>query len=93
MDSADLEGSVTSSVNSFFATGALVGGVYRPRPGFYSREGSIRGYRPLALRPVTMVMEVKRRSALYIGMGRNSLKTEPTVKRFINLLYCNCICL
>ena len=39
-------------------------------------------YRPLALRPVTMVMEVKRRSALYIGMGRNSLKTEPTVQAF-----------
>ena len=41
-----------------------------------------RAYRPLALRPVTMVMEVKRRSALYIGMGRNSLKTEPTVQAF-----------
>ena len=36
----------------------------------------------IALRPVTMVMEVKRRSALYIGMGRNSLKTEPTVQAF-----------
>ena len=39
MDSADLEGSVTSSVNSFFATGDLIGGAYRPRPGLYSRPG------------------------------------------------------